>query len=177
MRTSLCAVITACSLIVAPSVCLAKAYTPTQFKAELKLKIGPRKGLTAASAAANFYMTVLKDRKNKRYAVVFASAVVSALTKPVPPSLRGKAVKLLTRSLLIGYFQGVRFDLHNTLFNGAFDRFLRFLPASQKTATVSQSIYTTLKSFSLQKGSTQDEVYQYYLTKTDRFNIAPPPAS
>jgi hypothetical protein len=176
MKIIIPSVIVALSLALA-STSLAKVYTPAQFKAALKLKIGNRQGATAFNAAAALYRTALTDTKNKKYAVVYTSAVVSALNKPVKPPLRGKSVNALTKALLFGYFAHRSFNLNDGLYNRSFDRLLSSLPASQKTGAVSQAIYNTLKSFALKKGSTQLQVYQYYLTKSDRYHIQDPPTS
>jgi hypothetical protein len=105
------------------------------------------------------------------------SATIAIKGNIVPTAQRGRAVNALVKGLTVGYFQGRALNLRDSLFNRALRMILRTLPASQKTATVSQLIYNTLKSYAGRRGISRDEVYSYYQTITQTYHLPDPPHS
>lgn len=159
---------------------LAAAVTPSQFTTELKAKVGTKKGSSAANAAAKYYGSVLKDKLNKKNAATYAKSVISVLKKAVPLSskLAGSSVNACLKQLLTGYFKGLKFSLTDKTYNKALTALLKGLPPTARTDITSQALYNTIKSFAEKKGSTQDQIYAYYVsTVSDKTNIPPPPVS
>lgn len=157
----------------------AKTYSVNQFKAELKTKIGTKKGLAAANAAANFYGIVLKDAKNKKNVNSYAKVIVSFIKKPtvVPTPLQGQSVNAQIKKLTTGYFTKLKFDLNDKRFKQALDTFLKSVQPTQKTAANSQLFYNSIKVYALKKKETQANVYQYFTAITDQLNYPDPPKS
>jgi len=159
---------------------LAAAVSPSQFNTELKSKVGTKKGLSAANAAAKYFGATLKDKLNKKNADKYAKSVITVLKKSVPLSsaFAGSSVNACVKQLLTGYFKGLKFSLTDKTYNKALTALLKGLPPTAKTDVTSQALYNTIKSFAEKKGSTQDQVYTYYIsTVSDKTNIPPPPVS
>jgi hypothetical protein len=160
---------------------LAAAVSPSQFTTELKAKVGTKKGTSAANAAAKYFGSVLKDKLNKKNAATYAKSVITVLKKAVPLSnsaLAGNGVNACLKQLLTGYFKGLKFSLTDKTYNKAQTALLKGLPPGARTPLVSQALYNTIKTFALKKGSTQEQVYSYYIsTVSDKTNIPPPPES
>jgi hypothetical protein len=171
----------ACGLLVlaltAPSA-EARKYTPAEFQRAIIAAVGPRKGAPAYNKAATFLQAALRDPRNKPFATQFArSATIAIKGSIVPIPQRGRAVNTLVKGLIAGYFQGRAFNLRDPLFNRALGMILRTLPLSQKTATVSQLIYNTLKTYSARRGISRDDVYAYYQSIHLRYRLPDPPHS
>jgi len=159
---------------------LAAAVSPSQFTTTLKAKVGTKKGLSAANAAAVYFGSVLKDKLNKKNAQKYATSVIKVLKPAVPLSSKfaGSSVNACLKQLLTGYFKGLKFSLQDAIYNKALTALLKGLPPTAKTDITSQSLYNTIKTFALKKGSTQDQVYSYYIsTVSNKTNIPPPPVS
>lgn len=168
----------AVALAITSPLSFAKVYSPSQFNTELKKKIGTKTGASAASAAANFYKQALGDKKNKKNAEKYAKSIVKALKKPVVPALQGNATNTLVKALLDGYFKGVKFNLNDAVYNKAIVALLKGMPASEKVKpTVSQAIYYTVKSFSLKKGATVDQAYNFMKSVDSKSGVVAPPLS
>ncbi len=142
---------------------LAKVYSPSAFRAELKLKIGKKKGSAAASAAASLLQSALSDKKNKKNVVSYTSAVNSAIKKVVPKSQLGSATNRLVKALTVGYFKSIKFNLGDSKYTSALKKFLNALPVAQRTSTVSRQIYTSIRTAASNRGVAKNVVYSYYL--------------
>lgn len=160
---------------------LAAAVSPSQFNTTLKAKVGTKKGTSAANIAAKYFGSVLKDKLNKKNADKYAKSVITVLKKAVPLSnsaLAGNGVNSCLKQLLTGYFKGLKFSLTDKTYNKAQAALLKGLPPGARTDLVSQALYNTIKSFAEKKGSTQGQIYSYYVSNvSDKTNIPPPPVS
>jgi hypothetical protein len=159
---------------------LAAKVSPSQFNAELKSKVGTKKGLSAANAAAKYFGATLKDKLNKKSADKYAKSVIKVLKKSVPLSSKfaSSSVNACLKQLLTGYFKGLKFNLADKTYGKAQDALLKGLPPTARTEITSQTLYNTIKTFAVKKGSTQDQVYTYYTSSvSDKFNIPPPAVS
>ncbi len=166
----------ALALIAAAPLSQAKVYSPSQFNAELKKKVGTKKETAAVKAAASLLTSALTDKKNSKNAAKYAASVVSLLKKSVKKD-QGKQANTLVSALLKGYFKPVKFNLNDKVYNQALLKLLTFPPTSQKTTATSQTIYNTIKKFALTKKSTQAEVYTYWNTQVapkSKFETSPP---
>ncbi len=176
MNAKLLSVLTAAVVALAVSVpaSIAKPYTPAQFNAELKKKVGKKTGAAAYNAAATFYRTALTDKANKKNASTYVSSMTAVLKKQVTVSLQAKASQALISALQVGYFTGTAFNLNDAKFSQALVSISKFIPFSSRTTITSQSIYQTMKNYALSKGSTQLTIFDYYKAKLTPFLPVPP---
>lgn len=167
----------ALALVATTPLTQAKTYTPAQFNAELKKKVGTKKGAAAYNAAANFYKSALADKKNKSKAATYANYVVKLIKYPkvVPIALSGKSVNTFVAALQKGYFSaGVKYSFNDKTYSKALQVILKSLPSSQKANSVtSQLIYNTVKSAAKKSGATDEETYQFF-TKEAKGYVEPP---
>ncbi|MDD5198673.1 MAG: hypothetical protein PHC88_02635 [Terrimicrobiaceae bacterium] len=180
MNSKLLKAITAVTiaLVAAAPLSFAAAVSPSQFNTQLLAKIGTKKGLAAANAAAGFYGKTLKDALNKKNAEKYAKSIVKALKKPVPAALQGAGTNSVVKQLLAGYFTGkTKFNLNDKTYNKALNALLKGIPSSARTTPTSNAIYTSIKTFAVKKGSTQAEVFTYYQGVASKNNLPPPPVS
>jgi hypothetical protein len=166
--------------IVATSTSFAgKVYTPAQFTTALKEKVGTKTGASAYNAAAGLFKSALGEPKNKKNADKYAKSIVKLL-KPkdmAKDPVRGKGVNTLVKSLMIGYFKKLTFNLEDARYNKALLTLIKSLPTSQKTTAVSQMIYSTVKGYAISKGPTQEQIYSYFSGVAVQGNLPPPPVS
>lgn len=159
--------------VAAPS-SFAKAYTPSQFNAELKKKVGKKTGAAAYNAAATFYKTALTDKANKKNAATYVSSITSLLKKQVSMPLQAKASQALISGLQVGYYTGIQFNLNDATFSKALVSIAKFIPFSSRTSLTSQGIYQSIKNYTISKGGTQTQAYDYYKATLTPFLPVPP---
>jgi hypothetical protein len=171
----------AIALMAAAPLSHATKYSPAQFNAELKKKVGTKTGTAAVNAAGNFYKKALTDKANKKLAATYANFVVKALKYPkvVPTALAGKSVSTLIKLLQQGYFAGgTKFSLTDSVYNKALDVFMKSLPSTAKASSiVSESIYLVIKSFITGKGTSQFDAYTFYNNLAKKNKVVDAPTS
>jgi len=165
--------------IASSPVAFAAKVTPSEFDAQMKEKVGNKKGLAAANAAAGLLGKTLKDKLNKKYAEKYSKSLVKAIKKvSLKDAGAGKSINAALKQLLTGYFKSLKFNLNDKTYVKAQAAILKGLPPSARTALNSQTFYNSIKTFALKKGNTQDQVYAFYTaTVLDKTNIPPPPVS
>lgn len=148
--------------IAAPSV-VAKPYSPAQFNAELKKRIGKKTGNAAISAAAGLLQSALADNANKSKVITFTTSVNNALkpSKVVSPALKAAAAEKVANALTRGYFNRSA-NLTDARFRTAYGNVLKTIPTSSRNASTSQKLYNALKGYLSGRGVPVIDTFNFF---------------
>ncbi len=169
------------ALIAATPLTQAKTYTPTQFNAELKKKVGTKKGAAAYNSMANFFGSVVKDKTNKKNTVKYINSMAKIMKdqKVIPIALQGKSVNTILSKFQTNYFVGLTYNINDATFNKGLTALIKTLAASQKSSQANSNMfYGTIKNYAVnKKKQSKQSVYNYYSAFAKKNNLKVPPTS
>lgn len=167
----------ALALVAIPSESFAKTYTPAQFNAELKKRIGKKTNNAAISTATAFLKLALTDKKNKKFVLNYTTFTVAALKKgtTISSAFQKVAAQKLAQAFTTGYFKVNTYNIKDPKFVQSLKKSLTLVTGANRTTQNAKIISNVYLALVKKKGNKAADINFVRNTVYKALGQKPPP--